>query len=66
VEEIKTTCAFCNKKAIFNLKSVDGRPTLKGPSKELGAEELYQPACHRHFMEKLGIESLDFEIDGSE
>lgn len=45
IEEIKTTCAYCNRKAIFNLKFVDGRPTREGPSVELGAEEKYQPAC---------------------
>jgi hypothetical protein len=28
---VKTTCYFCNKKAIYNLKSADGTPTLDGP-----------------------------------
>jgi len=45
LEEIKTTCAFCNKKAVFNLKLLDGRPTLAGPTVELGAEEKYLPTC---------------------
>lgn len=45
IEEIKTTCAYCTRKAIFNLKLVNGQPTHSGPSIELGAEELYQPAC---------------------
>ncbi len=45
IEEIKTTCAFCNKKAIYNLKHVDGIATVDGPSIELGAEEKYFPAC---------------------
>jgi thymidine kinase len=45
VEEIKTTCAYCSRKAIFNLKFADGKPTRTGPSVELGAEETYQPAC---------------------
>lgn len=45
LEEIKTTCAFCNKKAIFNLKLVDGMPTLIGPTIELGTEEKYVPTC---------------------
>ena len=35
IEEIKTTCSFCNHKAIFNLKLTDGRPTLDGPVIEL-------------------------------
>jgi thymidine kinase len=45
IEEIKTTCAFCNRKGIFNLKLVDGKPTVSGPTIELGTEERYLPAC---------------------
>lgn len=56
LEEIKTTCAYCNGKAILNLKHVGGQPTLDGPQKELGAEELYHPVCYRHYMEKLQLE----------
>ena len=46
---------ICNRKAVLNLKSVDGVPTLDGPSKKLGAEELYLPVCYVHYTEKLGI-----------
>jgi thymidine kinase len=53
IEEIKTTCAFCNRKAIFNLKLVEGKPTLTGPSIELGAEEKYLPACASCYREQL-------------
>lgn len=45
IEEIKTTCAYCNKKAIFNLKLVGGRPSIAGPTVDLGAEEKYLPTC---------------------
>lgn len=45
IEEIKTTCAFCTKKAVFNLKLRDGQPTLEGPPVTLGCEEIYLPAC---------------------
>ena len=45
IEEIKTTCADCNKKAVFNLKLCDGIPVLDGPSVELGFEEKYLPVC---------------------
>lgn len=53
IEEIKTTCHYCLRKAIFNLKLVDGKPTKDGPSVELGCEEKYLPACagcyeHQH------------------
>ncbi len=53
IEEIKTTCAYCNKKAIMNLKFLDQQPTLLGPQSETGAEEKYMPACYRCYAEKL-------------
>jgi thymidine kinase len=45
LEEIKTICHYCLRKAIFNLKLLDGKPTLAGPSVELGCEEKYLPVC---------------------
>ena len=54
ISEIKTTCYFCNRRALFNLKLRDGIPCLEGPSIELGAEERYLPACARCYAEKLG------------
>lgn len=54
IEEIKTTCAYCNRKAIYNLKLLDGTPTLAGPSIDLGAEEKYLPVCHGCYQTKLG------------
>lgn len=58
LEEIKTTCVDCNRKAVFNLKLCDGVPVLDGPSIELGAEEKYLPVCSkcyaaRHLQRKL-------------
>lgn len=53
IEEIKTTCAFCNRKAIFNLKLVNGKPTKTGPQIELGADEKYVPACSRCYNVQL-------------
>jgi thymidine kinase len=45
IEEVKTTCNFCLRKAVFNLKLRDGKATLAGPSVELGCEEKYLPVC---------------------
>ncbi len=53
IEEIKTTCNFCNRKAIFNLKLQGGVPTLGGPTIDLGAEEKYLPACSSCYTKKL-------------
>ena len=53
IEEIKTTCAFCDRKAVMNLKHVNGVATIDGPSIDLGAEERYMPACYRCYSEQL-------------
>ncbi len=55
LEEIKTTCYYCNKKALMNLKQVDGKATVEGPSSELNAanSELYFPTCYRCYREQL-------------
>ena len=45
IEEVKTTCYMCNKKAVFNLKHVDGVADCTGPAVQLGAEEKYFPTC---------------------
>lgn len=45
IEEIKTTCASCNKKAVFNMRVAHGAPTLEGPVIDLGAEEKYVSMC---------------------
>ena len=53
IEEIKTTCAYCNRKAVFNLKLANGVPTTEGPTIDLGAEEKYLPTCARCYNEQL-------------
>jgi len=55
IEEIKTTCTYCNRKATQNLKFVDGVARLDGPAVELGAEERYQAVCYRHYREQLAV-----------
>jgi thymidine kinase len=55
IEEIKTTCAECNAKAVFNLKIVDGHPTADGPAVELGGDDLYRGVCYRHYHDHLAI-----------
>ncbi len=54
IEEVKTTCAFCNRKATMNLKLDGERATLEGPRLHLGGDSLYRPVCYRHYVEQLG------------
>lgn len=49
IEEIKVTCLYCNRKAIFNLRSIDGVPVTEGPQVLLGAEDVYSPVCGEHY-----------------
>lgn len=53
IEEIKCTCNFCNKKAIMNLKHVNGVATVEGPSVQLGCEELYYPTCYNCYKKQI-------------
>lgn len=63
IEEIKTTCNYCNRKAIFNLKLADGAPTLAGPTIDLGTEEKYLPTCSTCYAAKLA--EAGWRVDGA-
>ena len=53
IEEVKSTCYYCNRKAIMNLKCIDGKATLEGPTVDLGAEEKYHPTCYSCYRKNL-------------
>jgi thymidine kinase len=66
IEEVKTTCNYCNRKAIFNLKLQGGKPTLAGPTIDLGSEEKYLPACSSCYAQKLRDAGWDPGAAGAE
>lgn len=53
IEEMKTICWFCNKKAIMNLRVNDGRPVYDGAQIEIGGNESYYPVCRKHYFKPL-------------
>ncbi|MEO5667630.1 MAG: thymidine kinase [Bdellovibrionota bacterium] len=53
IEEVKNTCHYCNRKAIFNMRLVNGRGAKEGPQVLLGAEETYVPVCPSCYHERL-------------
>lgn len=53
ISEVKTTCFYCARKAVFNMKLAAGAPTLDGPVIDLGAEEKYLPVCAKCYAEHL-------------
>ncbi|KRN09391.1 thymidine kinase [Liquorilactobacillus mali] len=48
LEEIKTVCRYCNKKATMNLRMVNGKPVYEGEQVQIGDEE-YISVCRRHW-----------------
>lgn len=50
VEELKTICWFCHKKATMNLHFVDGLPTYAGEQIQIGGNESYYPVCRHHYF----------------
>lgn len=53
IEEIKTTCMFCNRKAVFNLRhDPEGNAIVDGPQVVLGADSQYSPVCHGCYVER--------------
>ncbi len=59
IEEVKSTCFYCNRKAIVNLKHVEGKASLSGEVVDLGAEEKYLPACYRCYRAQLAEEGIE-------
>ncbi len=58
IEEIKHVCTFCNRKAIMNLRVVDGKAIYAGDVIKVGdtddtASEFYYPTCRKHFFDPL-------------
>ena len=49
IEEIKTICWYCHKKAIMNLRLLDGEPVYDGEQVQIGGNESYLPVCRKHF-----------------
>jgi len=57
IEEVKVTCQYCGRKAVFNLRMADGEAVVDGAQISLGDEE-YAPVCGHHYVERVGVEKL--------
>jgi thymidine kinase len=55
IEEVKVTCQFCNRKAVLNMRFIDGKPTSSGAQVELGAEDRYAPVCYCCYDDRLPL-----------
>ncbi|MCM0598894.1 thymidine kinase [Periweissella fabalis] len=53
IEEIKTICWFCGRKASMNLRVTDGKPVYEGEQVQIGGNESYYPVCREHYFHPL-------------
>ena len=49
LEEMKTICWFCTKKATMNMRMANGKPVYDGEQVVIGGNEMYYPVCRRHY-----------------
>lgn len=52
IEEIKTVCWYCDKKAIMNMRCKDGVPIFHGEQIQIGGNESYVPVCRKCYASK--------------
>lgn len=58
IEEIKTICQFCSKKATMVLRTENGKPVYEGNQIQIGGNETYIPVCRKHYFQPL-IENVE-------
>lgn len=55
IEEIKTVCAFCEKKAMMNLRLINNEPVYKGDSIKIedanDTKDRYVQVCKEHYFD---------------
>ena len=64
IEEVKVTCQFCDRKAVFNLRMVGDAAVVEGEQIMLG-DETYAPVCARHYVDKVspkGLAAMGFAV----
>ncbi len=49
IEEVKTLCSFCTRKATMNLRASGGQPAYAGAQIQVGGDEAYMPVCRLHY-----------------
>jgi len=50
IEEVKTVCWFCDRKAMINMRIHDGKPVREGEQIMIGGAESYIPVCRRCYL----------------
>lgn len=50
IEEIKTICQYCSKKATMVLRTIEGKPVYEGEQIQIGGNETYISVCRKHYF----------------
>lgn len=51
IEEVKTVCWHCQRKATMNMRCKDGKPVFEGEQIMIGGNESYLPVCRKCYNE---------------
>lgn len=52
IQEIKTVCTYCARKATMNMRFVNGVPEFEGTQIKIGGNESYVPVCRRCYLKR--------------
>lgn len=58
IEELKTICWYCHKKATMNMRILDGKPVYEGEQIQIGGNESYIPVCRKHYFHPILQDSI--------
>lgn len=50
LDEIKTICQYCSKKATMVLRTMNGVPVYEGEQIQIGGNDMYIPVCRKHYF----------------
>lgn len=52
IEEVKTVCWYCDRKAIMNMRCKDSVPVFEGEQIQIGGNESYIPVCRKCYRDR--------------
>ena len=52
LQEIKTVCTYCDRKATMNMRSLNGIPEFEGSQIQMGGNEAYAPVCRQCYLKR--------------
>lgn len=58
IEEIKTICQYCSKKATMVLRTDNGKPVYEGAQIQIGGNETYISVCRKHYFHPPALTSM--------